>query len=72
MFVTFGQQNECPTGLITQEAFHNIFSKFFPLGGTFVGLFLERLQQRHKDYVLGEHSDEKRFKESCRVKILSD
>ena len=25
-------KSECPSGLITEEVFHNIFSKFFPLG----------------------------------------
>ena len=25
-------KNECPTGLVTQETFHGIFSKFFPTG----------------------------------------
>ena len=24
-------KSECPSGLITEELFHNIFSKFFPL-----------------------------------------
>jgi len=25
-------KNECPTGLVTQETFHAVFSKFFPIG----------------------------------------
>ena len=25
-------KSECPSGLITEEVFYNIFSKFFPLG----------------------------------------
>ena len=26
-------KNECPSGLVTQESFHAIYSKFFPAGG---------------------------------------
>jgi hypothetical protein len=29
-----GFKTECPTGLITEEAFHGIYSRFFPQGGT--------------------------------------
>ena len=25
-------KSECPTGMITEDIFHSIFSKFFPLG----------------------------------------
>merc|ERR1711997_1439275 len=28
-----GFKTECPTGLITEEAFHGIYSRFFPQGG---------------------------------------
>ena len=28
-----GFKTECPTGLITEEAFQGIYSKFFPHGG---------------------------------------
>ena len=28
-----GFKTECPNGLVTEDGFHNIFSKFFPLGG---------------------------------------
>ena len=28
-----GFKTECPTGLITEEAFQGIYSKFFPQGG---------------------------------------
>ena len=30
-----GFKTECPTGLITEEAFHGIYSRFFPQGGEF-------------------------------------
>ena len=26
-------KSECPSGLVNQEEFHNMFSKFFPTGG---------------------------------------
>ena len=29
-----GFKTECPTGLITEEVFHGIYSRFFPHGGT--------------------------------------
>ena len=29
-----GFKTECPTGLITEEAFQGIYSRFFPHGGT--------------------------------------
>jgi hypothetical protein len=29
-----GFKTECPTGLITEEAFHSIYARFFPNGGT--------------------------------------
>ena len=28
-----GFKTECPTGLITEEVFHGIYSRFFPHGG---------------------------------------
>ena len=28
-----GFKTECPTGLITEEVFHGIYSRFFPQGG---------------------------------------
>jgi hypothetical protein len=28
-----GFKTECPTGLITEEAFHSIYARFFPNGG---------------------------------------
>ena len=28
-----GFKTECPTGLITEETFHDIYSRFFPHGG---------------------------------------
>ena len=28
-----GFKTECPTGLITEEAFHGIYARFFPNGG---------------------------------------
>ena len=28
-----GFKTECPTGLITEEMFHGIYSRFFPHGG---------------------------------------
>lgn len=31
-----GFKTECPTGLITEEAFHGIYSRFFPQGAQFV------------------------------------
>ena len=30
-----GFKTECPTGLITEEAFHSIYARFFPNGGIF-------------------------------------
>ena len=39
-----GFKTECPTGLITEEAFHGIYSRFFPQGGKaecFVSFFLK-------------------------------
>merc|ERR1712018_880430 len=31
-----GFKTECPTGLITEEAFHGIYSRFFPQGAQFI------------------------------------
>ena len=31
-----GFKTECPTGLITEEAFHGIYSRFFPHGGNYI------------------------------------
>ena len=31
-----GFKTECPTGLITEEAFQGIYSKFFPHGGIII------------------------------------
>jgi len=33
-----GFKTECPTGLITEEAFHSIYARFFPHGGIFASL----------------------------------
>ncbi len=34
-----GFKTECPTGLITEETFNGIYSRFFPLGGNVTSLF---------------------------------
>ncbi len=33
-FIYRGFKQECPTGMMTEEEFRDIYTKFFPMGGT--------------------------------------
>ena len=43
-------KNECPSGLVNQETFHAIYSKFFPAGGRIWHQFLINFLKRTKLY----------------------
>ena len=43
-----GFKTECPTGLITEEAFHGIYSRFFPQGGINLNLSFCLFNLTHK------------------------
>ena len=38
-----GFKTECPTGLITEDVFHGIYSRFFPHGGNVISFVLNTL-----------------------------
>ncbi len=47
-----GFKTECPTGLITEEAFHGIYARFFPNGGKHFNHFLPNGEKIYSFYVL--------------------
>ena len=44
-----GFKTECPTGLITEEAFTGIYSRFFPHGGMFSTVMPKYLVQNSQN-----------------------
>ena len=45
-------KSECPSGLITEEVFHNIFSKFFPLGAESYNGKLSEINEIHPEFII--------------------
>jgi hypothetical protein len=42
-----GFKTECPTGLITEEAFQGIYQKFFPHGGLFNKIVVQQFRKNY-------------------------
>ena len=45
-------KSECPSGLITEEVFHNIFSKFFPLGAESYNGKRSEINEIHPEFII--------------------